>query len=1343
MFIKHASVQSIATATFVEDGLKKIARGTAPEAGEAISSPVPKSYYIDGARKVDVRGMLKAASNKYAISADPSHYIYECIRANSTNVPNENHDAFHKNELLRFDTRHAMPVYMTYTGKPHHLNHKTDDPLRARGVILDAHYNDDAPALEHCPTCNHRTAEESGRDLSGIHCSKCATVVKDEFVEILVAVDGNKDPRLVREIQAGALNAGSMGCFLPGTPVTLADGTRIPIEDVRAGDRVLTHTGRTAEVLETSVHEHEDDVYRIDVQGLQAPIVATGNHPFWVVDPETSDGRWCDADKLTPGAFLRCPAMEQSRIQEHADVQNDFARLVGYFISEGNYIKAYDGPHKGKRVGLEFSFSIEEQRYVDEVVSLLRKYGNDPSVYTRPTRNITVIKDYRCIDLVERMFALVGQHAIDKTLSSEIFEWPREAQLHFIGTWLNGDGYSIHDAKHSWSGITTASVNLRDQLSQLLANLGIPHRLRFQPSSFGGRMASEIVVSGNPQLELAAYSDKIKRPHGVVGKVATLTDSKGLLRKIKAVTAESYEGPVYNFEVDDDDRSYIAGGVAVHNCNCASTSCNVCQHVARSVNEFCEHIRGSAKGSLWAREASKDGKPKFVRTSADKVKSMLKSAAWKAAFDGNQLVSVSLTIPERNFEVRKAFEYCQGVEFDEYSRVHRPADPKARSIEILKAAESESPFGVTIDQETEQLIIRARLAQKVASMPKAASADDKTFYAVRVNGNDEDIHISASLEEATKAAQLGVRDRAEYMTVEAPSSKAALTRAITASLTKSAQYLPMSGDVNFVVPDGVKVHLDQSGNPSMPPGAPGPGGPNGPNGPGGPAGPGGPQPQPSIEDMTQQQMAPSEPQQSPEEFGMLPPGASSEGLDASAAGGPQNQNQMRPGGKSEEQMQHTEQKYAAVYGDFEVEVFSDKAILFAPDGEVFTVKAEKTLGTNEAMHQFGGALIDSVMADGLVRTALKFKGEFSKRLADSTEGAMFDMAGGRPMSSGGSLEGHMEAQREGRQEPSDIVKAPGATKDYDDDMQASRPSPANSIESRDTDMADEAAVASPKTNAVDGHEEPQREKRPSYSQSDDGLAGGTTDMKANAGGDSSPKVASASPKVVAQPTSEPKTASQDEVKKALERQRKLHVSQMEKQAADHVAEKASLEKLAVAKVCRAIRIAQKRASLNLETSPLKAKMLDSLTVPRPMGRSASTGLPLEYVGIDDGFALHLVEAAWADSANEEIEALLQRAAELMEYDDKYLISAEKDLSKQAAVIPQVTFEDQLQPVDPVQRRAAALRAEANGGNMTLAPGMTDSGAPGEDKADAIRAALGPTRVGRLLSGAPEDFRPSA
>lgn len=943
MFRKTADVQSLGTATFDEvTGLRRVVASTSEESAQST-----KSYYVDGARKIDVKGMLKEASAKYDISDDPAHYIFEAIRANTVNVPNENHDGFHKNELLRFDTRLAKPVYLTYIGKPHHLNHKTDDPKRARGVILDSHYNDEAPALANCPTCNHTTLEEAERDSSGIHCAKCGSIAKDEFIEILVAVDTRKDPALARGIQAGILNAGSMGC------------------------------------------------------------------------------------------------------------------------------------------------------------------------------------------------------------------------------------------------------------------------------------------------------------------------------------------------------------------NCASTVCNVCQHVARSTAEFCEHIRSGSKGSLWLRKGQK-----FERTTADKVKSLLKSAAYASVFDGNQLVSVSLVIPEHDVEVRKAFEYCQGVEFDEYSRVHRPADPKARTVEILKAAGT-SDISLTLEQETEQLIVRARLATLEASTMDKAASHTSTFYAVRVNGNDDDLHVATSLHDAISAAALGTRDRAEYATINAPSLRVATL--IAARTTKTAQYLPMSGDVNLVIPDGVKVHLDgpmsegkqQTSDTPDTSEAPGSQAVQ-------PAQPS------SIEDVTQQELQPEDQQQSPEEFGMLPPGASFDALKASTKEDSANNH-------NEESM---EQKYAHVYQDFEVEVFSDRAIVRSPGGDVLSIKASKKLTTDAAKQAFGNPIIDSILADGLVRTAMRFNAKFDRRIADSTEGAMWNMAGGRPDSGGGALEGHMEPMKHMHEEGKDVATVGGATDGAVWDNKGTRPFPSNSIESRDTNLADHADVASPKTDALDGHEEAQKEKRPD--KGEDSLSGLTTNMKTKASADPALRTAR-------------RDASTEEAKAVEERVKRLYAARLDKEKAAFEAEKKALKDSLTERFARALKVVAKRAALNIEVSPLKASMLDSLTVARRIGKSASTGQPLEYAGIDTGLALHLIESAWASAVDDEVSALMSRAAELMNYDDRYLVSAESDLAKQAAFIPPVEVEEQLTPIDDVQRRAASLREAVAHGNLTLAPETTDSGAM-EDKVNAIRAALSPTRVGRMLS---DEFRPSA
>ena len=202
-FRKVAGAQSLGRLTFdAEAGFAKVAQREDPQT----------SYYLDGSAKIDVRGILARTAEQYAISSEPSDYVFEVIRANTTSVFNDNHDGFAREELLRFDPRLKTAVYLTYREKPHHVNHRTENAKRARGVVLDAHYNAESTPLESCPSCNTRTAERGNRDKSGIFCKKCGTVVNDEFVEILVGIDTKKDPAFARAVQRGQLRFGSMGC---------------------------------------------------------------------------------------------------------------------------------------------------------------------------------------------------------------------------------------------------------------------------------------------------------------------------------------------------------------------------------------------------------------------------------------------------------------------------------------------------------------------------------------------------------------------------------------------------------------------------------------------------------------------------------------------------------------------------------------------------------------------------------------------------------------------------------------------------------------------------------------------------------------------------------------------------------------------------------------------------------------------------------------------------------------------------------------------------------------------------------------------------------------------------
>ncbi|MGW8180607.1 MAG: hypothetical protein ACWGQW_17885, partial [bacterium] len=172
-----------------------------------------RSEFLSGRKSIDLAEKLAMLADEYDISPNPEDYIFEAIRGNTSNVPNENKDAFHKHELLRFDHRLGKQVYRTYENKPHHINHRADNPKNARGFIVDAHYNDSSAPLDECPNCHNKTASEDGRDPeTGIHCRKCGEVVKDEFVELLIAIDTQKDPAFANGVKNAILKNGSMGC---------------------------------------------------------------------------------------------------------------------------------------------------------------------------------------------------------------------------------------------------------------------------------------------------------------------------------------------------------------------------------------------------------------------------------------------------------------------------------------------------------------------------------------------------------------------------------------------------------------------------------------------------------------------------------------------------------------------------------------------------------------------------------------------------------------------------------------------------------------------------------------------------------------------------------------------------------------------------------------------------------------------------------------------------------------------------------------------------------------------------------------------------------------------------
>jgi hypothetical protein len=96
-----------------------------------------------------------------------------------------------------------------------------------------------------------------------------------------------------------AANTAARACSFTGaTVVLMADGTKKPIQDVKAGERVIATDPETGERVTKRVEHvfvHHDTVIDLVVDG--EVITTTEDHPFWSV----TDQRFERADQLNPG----------------------------------------------------------------------------------------------------------------------------------------------------------------------------------------------------------------------------------------------------------------------------------------------------------------------------------------------------------------------------------------------------------------------------------------------------------------------------------------------------------------------------------------------------------------------------------------------------------------------------------------------------------------------------------------------------------------------------------------------------------------------------------------------------------------------------------------------------------------------------------------------------------------------------------------------------------------------------------------------------------------------------------------------------------------------------------
>lgn len=380
-------------------------------------------------------------------------------------------------------------------------------------------------------------------------------------------------------------------CVVPGTRILMADYTFKKIENIQVGDKVFTHKGQKRLVTKIFQSSISEEINTIETQhGLQLSI--TDEHPMFRLenlkcrykkDQLCKPGRcWICKQHLGCKGFVDGAFVESKQIQIGQYLagivlpispttikwSNELVRLSGYYLSEGS-LNEYQSSKYATSKRIVFTLHINELETLGaEIKSLVKEvYGKNCWVSKNVETNSCQL-GFQSMEAFNFFYENFGKGAKEKVLSSQVFGLSNEQLKELLSTYILGDGWQ---SKRGMVRFYTASETLAEQLRLILYRLGIVACIaKLKRKSYFkkyDRHYSTIIYEG-----MINGSDICKLQETLKTKQARKRQANSnfvigdyVAYPVRKITRTLYTGTVYNIEVEEDN-SYIANGLAVHNC---------------------------------------------------------------------------------------------------------------------------------------------------------------------------------------------------------------------------------------------------------------------------------------------------------------------------------------------------------------------------------------------------------------------------------------------------------------------------------------------------------------------------------------------------------------------------------------------------------------------------------------------------------------------------------------------------------------------------------------------------------------------------------------------------------
>ena len=458
---------------------------------------------------------------------------------------------------------------------------------------------------------------------------------QDLFMRVAIGIHGDDIERIIETYNClsnkyfvhatptlfnfGTKRQQGSSCFVAGTPVFTVNRGPVPIEEVRVGDKVVTHTGSFKSVIQT--HKNPiDDRTLFDIKVYKTPgFKVTDNHRFWSLTKEQLEWKespqWNSIKHLRVGDWISIPKSNTKTVYQQIDmyeilkevcgvsywtysfdfdgnmmrrntnyasdnqsgitikgewfkryitVDENFAWFLGSWYGNGSILfgrgsEKYDCMETQR--GIAFSQNPNNTEFIDEIVKIGEKYlGIHASICTQ--------KKHPCLSVSFNNSAIGNAfNILFERWSSEKFLWPaayswsREMVVALIGGLVSSDSCCC-------MVLQLTNQPLIQSLFHLTRSVGLDTSMTIMTEYIDSR--AQLIGSMNipwiPEIMkwVKKHYDDILQNERLS---ETLNINGNIFLRINSKTKVTENIPSYVYTLGvEDDHSYSVGGLIAENC---------------------------------------------------------------------------------------------------------------------------------------------------------------------------------------------------------------------------------------------------------------------------------------------------------------------------------------------------------------------------------------------------------------------------------------------------------------------------------------------------------------------------------------------------------------------------------------------------------------------------------------------------------------------------------------------------------------------------------------------------------------------------------------------------------